>query len=278
MNNIHGARLNRDMLEPERLGLRRLARPRLPPGQRSLVADRQPEVRPRRQRLHDRLVRQEPVPPQRRQRPRPHQRADLQGQLRRDRGDPPVDLRSCRARTLVADADRAQRVVCPARAPNPPGARADRRRCEAMLRTLAAPDRGSAGDPASRSSGPARRRRAETTATRSQRRLAEPGGDDPAWTIQLATEQGPPAGHRSSTGSPSWRRPIRRRWSGSTWPSALQRLPLGRALGDPRRARRPRRGRRRSQPAAHVLVRRRAAGRGRRAAGGPAGVVARRSR
>ena len=33
MNNIHGARINRDVLKPERLGLRRLARPRLPAGQ-----------------------------------------------------------------------------------------------------------------------------------------------------------------------------------------------------------------------------------------------------
>ena len=45
MNNIHGARINRDLSEAERLGIRRLSRPRLPARQRCLVADHQPQVR-----------------------------------------------------------------------------------------------------------------------------------------------------------------------------------------------------------------------------------------
>ena len=69
MNNIHGARLNRDVLKPKGSGFVGSPCPRLPDGQRRVVADRPPRVWPRRQRLHDRLVRQEPVPPQRRQRP-----------------------------------------------------------------------------------------------------------------------------------------------------------------------------------------------------------------
>ena len=65
MNNIHGARLNRDVLEPEGSGFVGRHAPDFLRRQRLVVADHQPQVRPRRQMLHDRLVRQEPVPPQR---------------------------------------------------------------------------------------------------------------------------------------------------------------------------------------------------------------------
>ena len=59
MSNIHGHRINVDLLEPEGHRLRRPPRPGLPaapttPGRRSLNLT----LRPRRQRLHDRLVRQ----------------------------------------------------------------------------------------------------------------------------------------------------------------------------------------------------------------------------
>ena len=81
MNNIHGARLNRDVLKPSGSGFVGSHAPDF-----LLANDLWSQIislkyRARRQRLHDRLVRQEPVPPQRRQRPRPHQRPDLQGQL-----------------------------------------------------------------------------------------------------------------------------------------------------------------------------------------------------
>ena len=62
MGNIHGRRLNVDILEAEGLRLRRLARPGLPAGQRRLGAVHQPALRPRRQRLPDRLVRQAGLP------------------------------------------------------------------------------------------------------------------------------------------------------------------------------------------------------------------------
>ena len=45
MNNIHGARLNRDVLTPKGSGFVGSARPRFPAGQRYMVADHQPEKR-----------------------------------------------------------------------------------------------------------------------------------------------------------------------------------------------------------------------------------------
>ena len=72
MNNIHGQRLNNDILEAARLRLRRQPRPRLPAHRRPGVADSQPALRPRRQGVHHRLVRHERLPPQQRRGPRPH--------------------------------------------------------------------------------------------------------------------------------------------------------------------------------------------------------------
>ena len=83
MNNIHGARLNRDLLIASGSGFVGSHAPDF-----LLANDVWSQIislktGPGRQPLHDRLVRQEPVPPQRRERPRPHQRPHLQGQLRR---------------------------------------------------------------------------------------------------------------------------------------------------------------------------------------------------
>ena len=87
-----------------------------------------------------------------------------------------------------------------------------------------------------------------------------PGPSSSLWRIEAA----PPADRQARE---TWLATIRRRWSGSTLPPALQRLPRLQTLGHPGRLARPRRGRRRPQPAADVLVRRRAAGRGEDPAG-----------
>ena len=65
MGNIHGHRLNVDIPEAEGLRLRRPSRPGFPARQRRLGALHQPALRPGRQRLPDRLVRQAGLPPDR---------------------------------------------------------------------------------------------------------------------------------------------------------------------------------------------------------------------
>ena len=87
-----------------------------------------------------------------------------------------------------------------------------------------------------------------------------------AWTIQLALEDGKSVARPPWRSSPSWPSPTPRRSCGSTWPRPPA-AAAGAALGHPGRPARARRGRRRPQPAADVLVRRRAAGRGRSRAG-----------
>ena len=87
-------------------------------------------------------------------------------------------------------------------------------------------DRGPAGDPASHPPGPVGRRRSERSQPRSTRRLADTEAVIRAWTIQLATEQGPPAAPilarfaEMARTDPS---PVVRLYLAA----ALQRLPLG---------------------------------------------------
>ena len=57
MNNIHGARINRDILKPSGSGFVGSHAPDFLLANDLLVADHQSQVRARRQRLHDRLVR-----------------------------------------------------------------------------------------------------------------------------------------------------------------------------------------------------------------------------
>ena len=257
------------------LRLRRPPRPRLPPGQRLVVADHQPEVRPRRPGLLHRLVRPPAVPPQRRQRPRPDQRADLQAQLRRrEAGEGrPQEAGQRRRWSLLLDhenewyAGHALRILRE-RGPTTGGRRTSSwRRAASSAATRRRPARRPP-----RPLGPARDRRP-------RRRRPRPSGLDDAdphvraWTIRLATED-------EATPGPATPRPVRASWPQSdpspvvrlALASALQRLPLERALADPRSPRRPRRGRRRPQPPADVLVRRRAPGRRRPGPGPEAGA------
>ena len=88
MGNIHGRRINMDILEPKGSGYVGQPRPRLPARQRRVGAVHQPQVRPRRQRLPDRLVRQAGLPPPQPRSLGPHQRPHLQDQLpRHEAGD-----------------------------------------------------------------------------------------------------------------------------------------------------------------------------------------------
>ena len=101
--------------------------------------------------------------------------------------------------------------------------------------------------------------------------------DDPeamvrAWTIQLATEKRTPAEPILGSFAVMARNdpsPVVRLYLAS----AAQRLPLGKALGDRRGPGRTRRGRVGPESAAHGLVCRRAAGDDRSASSGPAGRI-----
>ena len=107
--------------------------------------------------------------------------------------------------------------------------------------------------------------------TEIERRLSDPEAVIRAWTIQLATEQGRPSARIRSRFAELARTdpsPVVRLYLAS----ALQRLPLGNRWDIARGPGRPCRRRRRSQPAAHVLVRRGTAGRSRRIACREAGV------
>ncbi len=83
MNNIHGQRLNTDILKREGSGFVGSHGPDF-----LLTGDLASQILnmrygPDRQRVRHRLVRHERLPSQQRRRPRPHERPDLQGELRR---------------------------------------------------------------------------------------------------------------------------------------------------------------------------------------------------
>ncbi len=83
MNNIHGQRINIDILEPQGSGFVGSHGPDFLLTQDDLVADSQPPLRARRPGLHHRLVRHATPAITERRRPRSHERPDLQDQLRR---------------------------------------------------------------------------------------------------------------------------------------------------------------------------------------------------
>ena len=111
MGNIHGHRINMDMLKPKGSGYVAVARPRFPAGQRRLGAVHQPALRAGRQRLHDRLVRQAGVPHRRRRHLGPHQRPDLQDLLSRTKPVTGVDLPRKQRRGTGAIATERERLV-----------------------------------------------------------------------------------------------------------------------------------------------------------------------
>ena len=154
-----------------------------------------------------------------------------------------VDLAKQATTSAGRDANLSERVVRPACAADPPGTRAQ---CRGEPAAPELSSRRPAIKPAIQLRILLALHAVGGLSDRGaiERKLEDPDPTIRAWTIQLATEQGPPAASILSKFAELARTdpsPLVRLYLAS----ALQRLPLGRALGDPRRPCQPCRGRRR---------------------------------